>query len=522
MQQLLKNLGRKCTAALLVVSFVVPSLLIPSVRPVEAQGFCTIENLIADGLTWLGGLVGLEGIDWTDPLDIIGGVVGGGGLYVPVQETGQQLENTTTLVRKECIMDAILWAIKRVIIEMITASVIEWINSGFEGAPTFVQDPQAFFIDMADVMAGEFIFNNPDLQFLCSPFRLDLMINLALAWYQPKEEVFACRLTDVVENIDAFMAGDFAQGGFPGWFRMTMDPTSNPWGSFLEADTKMKARIVGKSGYEMNLLSFAENMFSMRCPDGSGEVCTPGKFISQHLHSTTNSPLAQLEAADEVGEILDALFAYLIREILTGAGGLLGITEADPDTGVSYLDQITEARRQAVEQRKAALIARIDQQIALAQGAGLIQYVAPLNELRAAIAGIDPNDPNAQVKLSQAETVLNRLAAEIRAAAQSGTPVPPPPPPPPPGGGGGGGGAPPPPPPPPIDPGGGGGTTPPPPPPPPAPAGGGGTDTGGGGSTPPPPPPPADGGGTDTGGGGTDTGGGTLPPPPPPAPTAGA
>ena len=38
-----------------------------------------------------------------------------------------------------------------------TASIVNWINSGFHGDPTFISDPGAFFLDVANEITGKFM-----------------------------------------------------------------------------------------------------------------------------------------------------------------------------------------------------------------------------------------------------------------------------------------------------------------------------------------------------------------------------
>ena len=67
----------------------------------------------------------------------------------------------------------------KVFLRAMVRSIIQWINSGFQGAPAFVTDLRGFLVDVADEIAGEFIYQSDALRFLCSPFQLDVRIALA-------------------------------------------------------------------------------------------------------------------------------------------------------------------------------------------------------------------------------------------------------------------------------------------------------------------------------------------------------
>ncbi len=508
--------GRSLVALLIALTLVAPSFFIAATPKAEAQ----------TGI--LGCIAGAFGFNiGAAATSLGGGAIGGAvGLFVPVwtmADTSVPAVATQTatgaLTFKECVLDAIVWALKNIIIPQLTASIVEWINSGFTGLPTFLGNPQEFFLDLADIIAGEFIFGGP-LDFLCSPFQLQVQVDLQLEYAAPASGEtgrLACRLSDVYGNVaDAvtqfqdFISGSFQSGGFPAWFSLTMKPQNNPYGSFLAAQAEMGIRVRNKQGAEFSLLSWGDGFLSITDP-ATGQVITPGQYISRELEDWTGAPLAQLEVADEIDEILGALFQLLVRTLLEGGVGNASVAGAG---GQSALQQIRDEAAAGGTASQQALVARINAIIASETAAGQTFYIAELQSLAAQAAALDPASLTYTASLSAIVARVNAIESEITArnAAQASAgidapvPAPPPPPTPPPpttGPGGAelgtsvpGGGT-------------GGGTTAPPPPPPPPAAPGGTTPTTGGGT------PTTGGGGTapTTGGGGT-----TAPPPPPPPP----
>jgi len=77
---------------------------------------------------------------------------------------------------KEMGLDLVGWMIPKMIIQRMTASTVNWINSGFEGSPTYVTDPESYFTDIGDKIAGQYIFTNPNLSFLCGPIKAKIKI----------------------------------------------------------------------------------------------------------------------------------------------------------------------------------------------------------------------------------------------------------------------------------------------------------------------------------------------------------
>jgi len=146
---------------------------------------------------------------------------------------------------KEYGLDTLAWTISNMVIERIAASTVSWINSGFQGSPAYVTDPQAYFQKIADEEMGQFILDNPNLDQLCGPIKAK--IRLALTQNYIREPIYRCTLTDVVGNIDGFM-DDFSQGGWDGFFELTQKTQNNPIGAYLQAENDLDLRIASRQG----------------------------------------------------------------------------------------------------------------------------------------------------------------------------------------------------------------------------------------------------------------------------------
>lgn len=311
-----------------------------------------------------------------------------------------------TLQYKETILDGLAYNVANMIIEKLAADIVDWINGGFEGSPAFVTDPGGFFIDLVDEQIGQFIAGSDDLKFLCSPF--DLNIRLALAFkYQPRKRERKCKLSDVIKNsikagenasINGFTAGDFKQGGWPSFVSMTTEPANNPYGSFLEADWELGVRIGDKTVEHREELGQGKGFFSFKkCVQYEGEGAqaqgyyetdtetgekrwvsglgaregadteagvasqvsgkkpkckqyetqTPGSVIEAQANNTLASGQRRLEMADEINEIVGALFAQLVKMALTG--GLKGVS-GNGGSDKSYYEKIEAQQKEKTAQ----------------------------------------------------------------------------------------------------------------------------------------------------------------------------
>lgn len=229
--------------------------------------------------------------------------------------------NTTTLTVKETILDAIAWAAAKIIIQNMLQSIVLWAQNGFNGGPSFVQDPEGFLRDVGDQTAGLVI--QDIAPFLCEPFRLSLEANLSLSYSLPVFDKIDCTLTDVIGNIDGFLNGDFSQGGWDGWFSMTQNKRNNPYGAFLLAQSELNVQVAKKQGTELKFLDWGQGFFSFR--DSDGLVKTPGNIIENQLNHSLGSGTRSLEIADEIDEVIGAVIAGLVTKVFSGGNGFLGL-----------------------------------------------------------------------------------------------------------------------------------------------------------------------------------------------------
>src|SRR4051812_41899594 len=96
------------------------------------------------------------------------------GINVPVNEDA--------LRAKAFSLDRLASCAAKELLHQMTVATINWINSGFNGSPAFLTNPEGFFLDAADQFTGSFLSDNGPLQNLCSPWSVD--IRLALAFGQ--------------------------------------------------------------------------------------------------------------------------------------------------------------------------------------------------------------------------------------------------------------------------------------------------------------------------------------------------
>jgi hypothetical protein len=269
---------------------------------------------------------------------------------------------TGSLWIKENVLDGIGWALAKRIVSSMVSSLINWINSGFQGSPAFVQDLKGFLLQAADEVIGEYIEDLGGIgSFICSPFRLDVQVSVAMQYQQARsnggdgQPAPTCTLSGIIDNIEGFIGGAFDQGGWQDWFQITATPqTYTPYGAALSAQVGARARIINAQGEELKLLEFGDGFLSGEICEtvhGAGSpredcfISKPGKIIQEALSFNLDSGRQSLITADEINEIIAALLGQLANAAMTGMAGLLGLSSGTGYTyagfeGGSFLDEM--------------------------------------------------------------------------------------------------------------------------------------------------------------------------------------
>jgi|GEM_PF-2130541 len=287
---------------------------------------------------------------------LLGGIVGSM-LATNVADT--ELKATDTM--REGFFNCVARAIAKMMLQQITISTVNWINGGFKGQPSFVQNFELFFTNIADQVAGGFLQGSA-LAFLCAPFKLEIKIAIANV-YMNYSRTPSCTLTGALANIDKFVA-DFNKGGWQSFMRFTTLPTNNPYGAFIYADAALRNRLAGAAGGKSNEISVGGGFLSptqnQNCSiyyldkgdeppfPGPGQawytddterevtICdvvtvTPGTAIAASLNKTLGMGQDSLIEAKYFDEIITALISQLVIKVMQS-----GLTTMSSGAGYGF------------------------------------------------------------------------------------------------------------------------------------------------------------------------------------------
>ncbi|MEK9207182.1 MAG: hypothetical protein AAB922_01780, partial [Patescibacteria group bacterium] len=246
----------------------------------------------------------------------------------------------------ECILKPLAIKLAKEMLFNMTVSIVNWINNGFHGNPSFVKDLNGFLTDIADQAIGDFIQKDLGAGFLCTSFALQVKIALAET-YLPYRQRAACTLTDVRNNVGGFIKNNNS-GGWENWLQVTTEPQNNVFGATILAQDELARKITTKLDIENKQLDwgkgfrsfekcesdqeFADRISKEKVYDGDVvlteskkcEKTTPGAVVEAQLELALGSKMRQLEVAQDINAIVGALTNQLMSQVIKGAQGLLG------------------------------------------------------------------------------------------------------------------------------------------------------------------------------------------------------
>lgn len=351
-------------------------------------------------------------------------------------------------------LDTLAYLMADIALEVITADIISWINSGFEGSPAFVQNPSAFLGTVADYAAGAFI-EDLGAGFLCSAFDVDVRAAIELSYYQAEggdgslRDKYQCTLSEIEGNIEDFL-GDFREGDLEDFFAVSLEPTNNPYEVFRGLRLELEARTSEAEMAAEREFSVGNGFLSHReCrtrknpetgediveepPHCTGDILTPGAIIENQLGDVLSIGQNRLTVADEFNEIASALLTQIVRQAL-GSAGLAGAARSVPQGGRSggtddetlgRIDQIEEQIEASVLNGESSLSAITQTLNIIERGIEDLEEARPgcdnptlvsnLQSLRTQKTSLEES----QDAIREALPTLRRLLREIRAAEGS-------------------------------------------------------------------------------------------------------
>jgi hypothetical protein len=117
----------------------------------------------------------------------------------------------------------------RRLVDNMAMDVVDWVGGKTTGEPQFVGNFGEYISNSVKEAAGDTIENSGMLNFLCSPFKAEVVMNLSVPG--TRMPLPYCTLNTVISNIEDFYS-DFTSGGWIA-FNEVIKPQNNPLGAWI-------------------------------------------------------------------------------------------------------------------------------------------------------------------------------------------------------------------------------------------------------------------------------------------------
>lgn len=355
-------------ATLLVITLIAPAAFFVAPQRASASAASCIGGVLGGALGSLGSLAGAAGIK-------VPGLSG-----VPVSNISIEGSSGSTAgsTAGSCINDVIVIPLARAAIramlQKMTASVISWINNtpGQNGtsAPSYVQDLQGHMQSVGTVKALAFLSQFRNLS--NSPFATAITSSLNSTYLQQSSlggffGANQCTLTDSSPNINAYLAGNWSQGGTAAWFALTTQTQNNPYTLYQASQAQLNSQIANAQAAQATQLSWGQGFLSWcgadtttypagnnpdeassnvvsatptaQCVNKDGTptpIQTPGSIIHDYAQkAVVSSGFDQLISANDLDNALSSIVSALATQVLGGAGGLFGSSVASSNSAAN-------------------------------------------------------------------------------------------------------------------------------------------------------------------------------------------
>lgn len=279
------------------------------------------------------------------------------GQQVPTSDqTAQDKQETAN--KKESCLDAIAYTVAKQALGQVTNKTLNWVNTGFGGNPFYVRNIDSFLGSIKNDEIRNYIGIADNINKGNGDAVGASVTSKIIEMITGRPSSVSTPTTQSELKYEAFTK-DFSSGGWDAWYRMTQ-LGENPIGAILSTSQQLGKNIEEQQQATKNEISNGNGFLSQKlCVEYAStvdpndpnnlvlgldglpkclrfETVTPGSVIAAQTQTITNSGTRQLEAADELNEVLGAFFDSLLNKLFNK-----GLQTLGRDSGDSYGNQLS-------------------------------------------------------------------------------------------------------------------------------------------------------------------------------------
>lgn len=269
-----------------------------------------------------------------------------GGVYVPVNDAAVTL-NTGYLVYKECVLRGVVNRQREAATAALQKQVLSGYNTGRDGQPYFSSNLVSEELAERDRVV---LLNlqNGTLNTLNPAFKQSVTRAIAQGYASARNQpnrAFECRYSG---NLKSLLNGR-PDASFYDALTAGMNPACNPYFAYVLADTNIQSSANLAVGDLRTRLDWYNGNYPVQKFDeyGNPVVLTPGSVVGANALQALQTGFVQLQNANDIDQMVGALFAGITSQVIGDNRGLLGLLQKT-GSQASYLDQVVKESAQGL------------------------------------------------------------------------------------------------------------------------------------------------------------------------------
>ena len=271
-----------------------------------------------------------------------------GGAYVPVADSAVEL-NTGTLVYKECVLREVVDRESESAGTALTKQYAVAVQSGNNGNPFYsVKEGQELLTRVSDPTFLTFEQDDAFWSNVNSDLKGPIQRAMAIYYEGERSGLQATSLKCPYQgSVSAFQSGQsFAPDTYLSDFFNASAPQCDLVTEAFFAQDVANGRIARALQYQQDQLNWGRGFYAR--VDANGNVVTPSSVIQSSFQTQLDSPVHRLENANDIGQMIGALYAGINTQIIGDQSGLAGLTQSNGGQP-SYLDQVAAESAQGLQ-----------------------------------------------------------------------------------------------------------------------------------------------------------------------------